>query len=326
MLNNCLSSPTPPQYFLYGKSMHLFLLNRKDSCSIATWDPCEDPVEARLAEMHVVLSVGPAESAGRQQGQCWTHSSLLSNESNLLLATYKISKCWNLWNEQLTNVGSKGKVTLSRIPAIWGDSRLSIPPTPPPQRLCLNPESSFHPVVLTDLSGLYSSFLEDVSEGSWGRGAFFEMRTNLLYQLAADCQPHCLSPLPQCDIAPHQPISQPAHKESPGYFHLRVTQALLCTPQHWPHREDGKYNRTNGDESHQDGTRFQMGEPYGVPRPHALLEETACPWALLRRHPQVLLFCIIPLPAQMIAMGSRAPNGQFTGWPEIFDVPLFSTP
>lgn len=33
------------------------------------------------------------------------------------------------------------------------------------------------------------------------------MQTNLLYQLAADCQPHCLSPLPQCDTVPHQPIN-----------------------------------------------------------------------------------------------------------------------
>ena len=64
------------------------------------------------------------------------------------------------------NVGSKGKVTVSRMPAIWGDSGLSVPPKNQLRRLCLNPESSFHPVVLTGLFGLYSSFPEDVSEAS----------------------------------------------------------------------------------------------------------------------------------------------------------------
>ena len=66
-----------------------------------------------------------------------------------------------------------------------------------------------------------------------------------------------------------------------------------------------------------------MGEPCGVACPHALLEETAWPWALLQRLSQALLFCITPSSAQMIATGSRAPSGQFTGWPEIFDVPPF---
>lgn len=65
------------------------------------------------------------------------------------------------------NVGSKGKVTVSRMPAVWGDSGLNVPPAQNQlRRLCLNPESSFHPVFLTGLFGLYSSFLKDVSEGS----------------------------------------------------------------------------------------------------------------------------------------------------------------
>ena len=49
---------------------------------------------------------------------------LLSNGVPLL-ATYKI-------NYILTNVGSKGKVPLIRIPAIWGDGGLNVPPQPPP--------------------------------------------------------------------------------------------------------------------------------------------------------------------------------------------------
>lgn len=41
----------------------------------------------------------------------------------LLLATHKI-------NYILTNVGSKGKTPLMRMPIVWGDDGLNIPPKP----------------------------------------------------------------------------------------------------------------------------------------------------------------------------------------------------
>lgn len=72
--------------------------------------------------MHVVLSVAPAGSAdsGASAGHtapCYqmkqVHCSPLTKSTNV---------------EIHENVGSKGKVTVSRMPAVWGDSGLNVPP------------------------------------------------------------------------------------------------------------------------------------------------------------------------------------------------------